>query len=714
MQKNSLSSFLKQKNSNTKLTFDNLCPQVDFLCQKWTLTALLDLGAHQKVFGRFHGTANEFIAYLNLELQLNEVNEYPEEEVIKALKDRQEELNAIKWTSPRKDVFYSNLLNIKAHLHLNAHEFNVFMFSCLLSKNPTLAEALNYLGDLSSNRLLYAMSTLLNINVYQLSKVLSPDATLHNSGLLQVDNSHDLCFTNKLDLLQGLSDSIVLSKLDIYDLFSDNFVASPAATLTTQNYQYLGEKLNILSKYIFNSLQEQKSGVNILIYGPPGTGKTEFSRMLAQSLQVNLFEVAVENKRKNRIAGSRRLNAYRLSQTILAQLNNCMVVFDEMEDIDQTTNDNSFDARSSATGGNKAWFNQMLEKNPVPTIWITNDINFLDKAHVRRFDYHLKMDIPPKVVRASMLKELTQDLNVSNEWCNEMAENQDLSPAIMTRAIKVVKAIQSQNQCASPKELLNDVIGGAMLAMNQPIKATKTNLLDLKYGVDLVNTDYDMKQLVAQLQKVSEARICLFGPPGTGKTAFAKHVAKTLGKTALIKRASDIFGSFVGETERNMAKMFKQAHEENAVLILDEADSFLRSRQSAKQNWEIIAINEMLTQLENYDGLFFASTNLMDQLDEASLRRFDCKIKFDYLKPEQTLQLIQQTCQLLNIQDVNPLFHLEHIKYLTAGDFATIVRQSRLRPIQNITDLIQRLKAEVSAKQQSQGSQPIGFLKMSA
>jgi SpoVK/Ycf46/Vps4 family AAA+-type ATPase len=714
MQKISFSTFLKKTNSKNKLTFDNLCPQVDFLCQKWILTALLDLGAHQKVFGRFHATANEFITYLKLELQVNEVNEYPEEAVIQALRIRQAELNAVKWSAPRNDVFYGNLINIKNHLHLNTNELNVLMFSCLLSKNPTLAEALNYLGDLSNNRLLYAMSAFLNINVYQLAKVLSPDATLHSSGLLQVDNSHDHCFTNKLDLLQGLSHSIVLSKLNIYDLFADNFVASPVATLNEENYQYLGNKLSYLTQYLANSIQERKCGVNILVYGPPGTGKTEFSRMLAQSLQVNLFEVAVESKRKNRISGVRRLKAYSLSQTILAQLENTMVVFDEMEDINQTTNDSSFDSRASATGGNKAWFNQMLEKNPVPTIWISNDINFLDDAHLRRFDYHLKMDIPPKEVRANMLQELTQDFSVSKTWCHEMADNQSLSPAIMTRAIKVVKGIQAQGQCTNPEVLLNDVIGGAMLAMNEPIKASKTLALDLQYGVDLVNTNYDMKQLLAQLQNVSEARICLFGPPGTGKTAFAKHVAKSLGKTALVKRASDIFGAYVGETERNMAMMFMQAREQNAVLILDEADSFFRSRQSAKQNWEIMAINEMLTQLESFNGIFFASTNLMDQLDEASLRRFDCKIKFDFLKPEQALQLIRQTCQLLNIQDLNPLFHLEHIQYLTAGDFATIVRQSRLNPIKTLAELVQRLKAEVSVKKQSQSSQPIGFLKMSA
>ena len=104
----------------------------------------------------------------------------------------------------------------------------------------------------------------------------------------------------------------------------------------------------------------------------------------------------------------------------------------------------------------------------------------------------------------------------------------------------------------------------------------------------------------------------------------------------------------------------------------------------------------------------------MEQLDEASLRRFDCKIKFDFLKPEQTMQLIQQTCQLLNIQEPLHLMKVENIPYLTAGDFATILRQSRLRPIVSVGELMTRLKAEVSVKKQYTARSSMGFLAMTA
>lgn len=88
----------------------------------------------------------------------------------------------------------------------------------------------------------------------------------------------------------------------------------------------------------------------------------------------------------------------------------------------------------------------------------------------------------------------------------------------------------------------------------------------------------------------------------------------------------------IGVAEKNMAKMFQDAANEGAVLLLDEADTFLQDRKGAQRSWEISAVNEMLTQMESFEGIFIASTNLMSSLDEAALRRFDLKMRFDYLK----------------------------------------------------------------------------------
>lgn len=72
---------------------------------------------------------------------------------------------------------------------------------------------------------------------------------------------------------------------------------------------------------------------------------------------------------------------------------------------------------------------------------------------------------------------------------------------------------------------------------------------------------------------------------------------------------------------------------DDSVLLLDEADSFLRDRTSAQRSWEVTQVNELLTQMERFEGLFICSNNLIDRLDSASIRRFDFKIMLSYLKP---------------------------------------------------------------------------------
>ena len=96
----------------------------------------------------------------------------------------------------------------------------------------------------------------------------------------------------------------------------------------------------------------------------------------------------------------------------------------------------------------------------------------------------------------------------------------------------------------------------------------------------------------------------------------------------MVKQASDLMSKYVGETEQNMAAMFREAEAEKAVLLLDEADSFLQDRRGAQRTYEVTEVNEMLQGMERFDGIFVCTTNLLDRIDQAALRRFTFKIRF--------------------------------------------------------------------------------------
>jgi SpoVK/Ycf46/Vps4 family AAA+-type ATPase len=143
-----------------------------------------------------------------------------------------------------------------------------------------------------------------------------------------------------------------------------------------------------------------------------------------------------------------------------------------------------------------------------------------------------------------------------------------------------------------------------------------------------VETRFEIPRIVEALKARGHGTLCFYGAPGTGKTALAEHIAKAVGRPLIIKQASDLMSKYVGETEQNMAAMFKEAEAEKAVLLLDEADSFLQDRRGAQRTYEVTEVNEMLQGMERFNGVFVCTTNLLDRLDQAALRRFTFKIKF--------------------------------------------------------------------------------------
>jgi SpoVK/Ycf46/Vps4 family AAA+-type ATPase len=235
----------------------------------------------------------------------------------------------------------------------------------------------------------------------------------------------------------------------------------------------------------------------------------------------------------------------------------------------------------------------------------------------------------------------------------------------------------------------------------------------MAYNMKALNADSNIKELVEGLKKNQQGRICLYGPPGTGKTAFGHEVATQLDKKLLVKRASDILSMYVGGSEKNIASMFEQAKQDNSILLLDEADSFLRDRKGANRSWEVTQVNELLTQMETFEGIFICSTNLIDDLDEASIRRFDLKIKLDYMLPKQAFSLFRQLIKEHNKSFTKQAYwqrKLSAYPNLTPGDFATIVRQNRLSAKGLTPDvLLEGLKQESEFKSGEKNHRSIGF-----
>lgn len=165
-----------------------------------------------------------------------------------------------------------------------------------------------------------------------------------------------------------------------------------------------------------------------------------------------------------------------------------------------------------------------------------------------------------------------------------------------------------------------------------------------------------------------------------------------------------------GESERGLARAFERAEEAGALLLLDEVDTFLQDRRHAQRSWEVSLVNEMLTQMERFRGIFIASTNLMDGLDEASLRRFDLKLCFGYLSPDQATRLLIAHCRHLRIDKPlqMDLDRLQRIENTAPGDFANVARQHQFKRFRSAADFISAIEQECAHKT-ARGGRRVGF-----
>lgn len=459
-----------------------------------------------------------------------------------------------------------------------------------------------------------------------------------------------------------------------------------ASGLAVQDYPHLEREFTWLVNYLKNVASGRVKSANVLFYGAPGTGKSEFARLLAEHAGLTAFDVQSADREGDSVAGKARLNLFALSQRLLSEREGSLVIFDEIEDVfpDMGSAFASLFGKgrsSSRPDQSKAWLNQQLENSPVPAIWISNSIDAIDEAFLRRFTFHIEFRTPPKAVRERVIRRCLENTPVSDKLVTSLAADDSLSPAQVNQASRFASLCHAKPGEIDETALLN-AIQSSQAAMGRSHQANSQLAETARCNFSYLNLDSEMPvaKIEQALRRHTAATLCFYGVPGAGKTCLARHLADAIGRPLMIRRASDLLGKYVGESEKRIARMFRDASQEGAVLLLDEADSFLRSRQQAHNSWEVTQVNELLQQMEAFDGIFICTTNLMDDVDEAALRRFAFKLRFDALTLPQREALFAEAVfgDPDVLLDLPVRQTLQKLAGATPGDFATVKRQERL------------------------------------
>ena len=585
-------------------------------------------------------------------------------------------------------IIEQNIDTLTQLLSLNAAEQTIFRLSVQLRLDEPLKKLSEVLPKFNFVGVSEVLSNLFGLPKSDIISALKDKGKLLGYGLLErnynPDSLHDyLDWGKMLDF-----DEFISEPLNKQALLKACTKPAIEPSLSLDDFAYLNEMKTMMLDYLQSSFATRRKGVNILIYGAPGTGKTEFATLLAKAVSVSVHNITYMDENEEVIRAEERLNKCRVAQKIL-EGQSSLLIFDEIEDV--------FDAGflgHSVAQKNKAWMNQLLENNNVPMIWLSNSVSGIDPAFLRRFDLILEMPDLPLKNKSALITQLAEG-KLSPAYVQHFAKVRSLTPAILSRTIRVAKELNTSNFAETLLMMFNQTLKSQNKPKIEPLVLGKAD-----YNLNYVACNDNIHRISEGLKQSKKGRICCYGPPGTGKTAWAAWLAEELDMPLLLRQGSDLLNCYVGGTEQNIAQAFEQAKADNALLVLDEVDTFLFSRDGAERSWERSQVNEMLTQIERFEGLMVVSTNLIEVLDPAALRRFDLKLKFDYLTLPQRLDFAKQQAEILGLPLLSEedLSQIESLNLLTPGDFAAVARRHQFSPFQKVQDWLSALQGECEVK----------------
>jgi len=484
-----------------------------------------------------------------------------------------------------------------------------------------------------------------------------------------------------------------------------------------EDFQHIKDEAEYAARIVRGALKMGSKGINILVYGDTGTGKTAFCQTLAAYLKSPLYATGEkpddddshfdnDGFRREQSTAAARLADKRLVEKMLSRRGgSSLIMFDEMEDVLSAQPVQTAKGSRSGFQLGKAATNNLLTENEIPCLWATNAIERFDPALLRRFSFSIELKTPTADIRKRVMKRTLAQYQreLTGREIDALAADHALPPALYNKAVESASLASNEgdanfldNLRMGLKASARMVTGSGGVESPKPVK---------NYDLTLVNANQDLADLSDKILRGGHRNfsICAFGVSGAGKSEFMVHLADRMGLESLLVPYSDVGSAYVSETEKSIRQKFEQAADERKFLIFDEADSLLYDRRNATHTWERHVVNEMLNRMSRHKYPMACTTNLMEEMDQASLRRFIFKIRFDGLKPEQARTAYHNFFEHPAPADA------KFSNLIAPGDFANVLQQAEILGTKHDPQwLLPALQRECAMKRAA--NRPIGFV----
>jgi hypothetical protein len=574
------------------------------------------------------------------------------------------------WGREATFPFAARLHQLGRTFGLSDLEQDILAFAFLTTASRELAGIFEQLAE---NRWTAEVlwTALFKTDTEKLGKAMRPNSPLRLSGMLKAAGRRvQIARVSEfwIDLIAG-GESLFDSLLEPLD--TKIGAGRPARLLDDDR---------ILATQILRNATEP--GVNLLLYGAASLEKRQLLQDVIVKSGRKAFRVRRFEDLERAVLPSLTFAAFAL---LADQQEPAVLIIERPADVLQTHPSQTlralFGIEISAEDA-RPFDENLLATNPIPAIWLASDSASLPEDTIARFVFHAPLKKADRTEHARLVKLRVKKLNLSKAATADILKLDGVSSAQLESAVKAARL------AAPLSKLEHDA--AVVQAIKRSQKALSRDLTDkhktsvTEYSLNYLNTAgrFTPRDILKCLKKRPRGSVLLYGPPGTGKTQFAEHLCQQLGIPLIAKSASDLMSKWVGDNEKNIAAAFEEAASEDGALFLDEADSFLQSREHASAGWEVTRVNELLQKMERFDGIVIMATNLFRDLDAAALRRFTFKIEFLELDVAQRWSMFVSEAGLTEtIDTIEPAtrerwqLKLTLMKSLAPGDFATVKRQ---------------------------------------